>query len=283
MTRLRSKASPAAQDFLGKMNRRRALRAVGAGMLIAPVGWSLPAEASTINPYFDVKDYGATGNGTTDDITAIQNAVNAAASAGGGIVFFPTGRYRVSATITIANTKNIILQGAGPSSIVLMTIDNGTIIKIGSVTGDSSQTIDHKIRDLSFDRSVAASNFAVAIHIEIARYVTVESVAIHNQGIGILVGKGGVPNDAIPGQDITISNCHIGTFSTYGFNNIPDSCIKLLSCAGVTLHNVNCEPGFIGIDLQGNSNGVLINECIIVNGGHIHMELYSEVRASLAT
>jgi hypothetical protein len=46
---------------------------------------------------FNVKSYGALGNGTTDDTAAIQAAYTAAAAAGGGIVFFPAGVYLVAA------------------------------------------------------------------------------------------------------------------------------------------------------------------------------------------
>jgi hypothetical protein len=51
--------------------------------------------------FIDVKnDFGAAGNGTTDDTAAIQSAINAAPSAG-AIIFFPRGSYRVTSTLTI--------------------------------------------------------------------------------------------------------------------------------------------------------------------------------------
>src|SRR6185312_13850298 len=44
---------------------------------------------------FNVKDYGAVGNGVADDATAVQNAIAAAnTSTYGGIVYFPPGDYR---------------------------------------------------------------------------------------------------------------------------------------------------------------------------------------------
>jgi polygalacturonase len=42
---------------------------------------------------FDVKAYGATGDGTTIDTAAINKAIDAAAAAGGGTVAFPAGTY----------------------------------------------------------------------------------------------------------------------------------------------------------------------------------------------
>eukprot|EP01079_Euglenida_sp_SAG-EU17-18_P003064 gene3064-3611_t len=43
---------------------------------------------------FNVKDYGASGSGTTDDTKAVRATFSAAAVAGGGaVVFPPPGRY----------------------------------------------------------------------------------------------------------------------------------------------------------------------------------------------
>ncbi len=57
----------------------------------------------------NVRAYGATGNGTTDDTTAIQNAINACPV--GGTVGMPTGRYRITSTLVI--DKMLTLVGSG--------------------------------------------------------------------------------------------------------------------------------------------------------------------------
>lgn len=71
-------------------------------------------------PWFDVRDYGATGNGTTDDAASINNAIAAAATAGGGIVYLPPGTYSVTAGIVLTADR-IILRGAGKSTIIKPT------------------------------------------------------------------------------------------------------------------------------------------------------------------
>jgi hypothetical protein len=55
----------------------------------------------------NVKDYGATGNGTTDDYTAIAAAITAAPA--GSEVYFPPGTYRIASQITI--NKSLFLLG----------------------------------------------------------------------------------------------------------------------------------------------------------------------------
>jgi hypothetical protein len=63
----------------------------------------------------NVKDYGAKGNGTTDDTAAIQEALNAAAVVGGSCstVYFPPGIYKITSALIIPG--NITLQGNLPS------------------------------------------------------------------------------------------------------------------------------------------------------------------------
>ncbi len=43
--------------------------------------------------FFDVRHYGAKGDGTALDSKAINAAIGAAAAAGGGTVYFPAGGY----------------------------------------------------------------------------------------------------------------------------------------------------------------------------------------------
>jgi len=66
-----------------------------------------------------VKDFGATGDGSTNDFVAIQNAINA--SRGASKVYFPKGTYRVNRTIEIPSNSHLI--GDGKSTIIKM-VDN---------------------------------------------------------------------------------------------------------------------------------------------------------------
>ena len=61
-----------------------------------------------------VKDYGAIGDGITDDSAAIQAALNADNS-----VFLPPGVYRLGSRLTIARSQ-MSLIGAGPASTSLL-------------------------------------------------------------------------------------------------------------------------------------------------------------------
>jgi Pectate lyase superfamily protein len=60
-------------------------------------------------PKYDVRDYGAVGNGITDDTSAIQSALNAAGSSKGGVVIAPAASYRINGTLSVP--PDVTLQG----------------------------------------------------------------------------------------------------------------------------------------------------------------------------
>ena len=62
--------------------------------------------------FFNVKDYGATGNGTDLDGKAINKTIDAAAATGGGTVYFPAGNYLSGSIHLKSNISLFIDQGA---------------------------------------------------------------------------------------------------------------------------------------------------------------------------
>lgn len=57
------------------------------------------------NDIIDVRDYRAVGDGVTDDTAAIQAAINAAATNGGGIIYFPP--------LVFAHTGRLLISSSG--------------------------------------------------------------------------------------------------------------------------------------------------------------------------
>jgi hypothetical protein len=61
--------------------------------------------------YVNVLDYGVTGDGTTDDATAIQAAFTAAGI--GSVVYFPPLTYAIGSTVTIPDPHNVTVMAHG--------------------------------------------------------------------------------------------------------------------------------------------------------------------------
>lgn len=64
-----------------------------------------------------VKDYGAVGDGATDDYSAFAKAI--AACTNGGYVWIPPGTYYLSDTLVLQYPHQIELRGAGPDQTIL--------------------------------------------------------------------------------------------------------------------------------------------------------------------
>ena len=108
--------------------------------LVVVLFWTLcagsVARAVCVGP--SVNSYGAKGDGHTDDTAAIQKAINAAASAGGGSVVFGVARYFTTGTFIVP--QGVVLCGAieGPFDVVGVNPALTTIAPTLLVTNTSS-------------------------------------------------------------------------------------------------------------------------------------------------
>lgn len=87
--------------------------------------------------FYNVKSsqFGALGDGVTDDSAAIQDAIDTAAAADGGRVFFPPGVYRVANEVTW--DRRVELVGAGPGVCTLALENNSaSLFVVQPVTTD---------------------------------------------------------------------------------------------------------------------------------------------------
>jgi hypothetical protein len=174
----------------GGVVRRNFLREVGVASLAATAGASLlrsrPASAaSTVGTFWDeggavfnVKAYGAVGNGTSDDTAAIRTTISAAAAAGGGVVYLPQGDYLISGELSVTK-GGIQLVGGGQVATritVASSYASGDVIHFANLAGGS-------VRMLSLGSQVARTGGA-AIHMETANEVYVQDVDLSQMYIG---------------------------------------------------------------------------------------------------
>jgi polygalacturonase len=84
-----------------------------------------PATGAPVSGVFDVRTFGAKGDGTTIDTPAVNRAIEAANKAGGGTVHLPAGTY---ACYSIHLKNNVVLYiEQGATILAASTPDQGTI------------------------------------------------------------------------------------------------------------------------------------------------------------
>jgi hypothetical protein len=76
-------------------------------------------------PVFDVRTYGADPTGAADSTAAIKAALDAASTAGGGVVSLPPGTFKISKTrgseLLRISGNDVVLRGSGPDKTFLLS------------------------------------------------------------------------------------------------------------------------------------------------------------------
>jgi hypothetical protein len=101
----------------------------------------------SVTPWLNVKtDYGAKGDGSTDDAAAINSAI-AAANRSGGSIYFPPGIYKIASPLNSVTANGVRVRGDGR---------NATIIAAAFASGNTL-TLNSQfssVEDMSFSPSV---------------------------------------------------------------------------------------------------------------------------------
>lgn len=159
----------------------------------------------TLNVYNVKTDYGAVGNGSTDDTSAIQNAINGASSTN-GIVYFPDGTYIITAPLRLPTAGKISLVGDSPSASILKkttntegTTPNRTMTRNGvqytdSYVVDSIISVDHPDNDYGdsvvienlYLEGAASSSVNYAIYAPRTSHIIIRNVHSSNCSYGFL-------------------------------------------------------------------------------------------------
>jgi len=118
----------------------------------------------------------AIGDGTTDDTAAIQADIVALEAAGGGILQFKAGTYKVTSTINIT-ADNVILNGVGMASQILATGDYGDVFFFGK--GDNSKMFASGVTNLWIGSATTRTS-GYCINAQYTYWFTVDNVRLGN-------------------------------------------------------------------------------------------------------
>ena len=111
-----------------------------------------------LDDYVSVKDFGATGDDSTSDVTAIQNAIDEIYkdtdkddTRSRRVLFFPAGTYRINAALKIPPYAHLV--GEGPDKKIIRNSGNNAVMvtqddegNVGSNIGNSGATTPTQIQ-----------------------------------------------------------------------------------------------------------------------------------------
>jgi hypothetical protein len=192
----------------------------------------------------NVQDYGATGDGTTDDTAAILAARDATGA--DGVLLFPAGTY-VTTGIVFEGPTPINMVGASPTTTILRAKPGSTGSLLAVLGPNNGSTFTNFSIDISEMPDVAASRAIytyrsshmmwsnvrvtgvasnkVALYVDVGSYVTTwDTCDFHDRGTGQIVLQGLSPSDGVTTQ--TFLNCYFAqmtadqAFSTNVFSPV---------------------------------------------------------------
>jgi hypothetical protein len=129
----------------------------------------------------NVRNFGAVGDGTTDDTAAITAAIAATR----GVVYFPAGSYLVTDTLTVTADR-ITLQGDGPNK-TLIVFNPTTAKTCFDLTKGASSIVQCAVKGFGFSSGNSINK--TAIKIRDGRHCVVEDIGIAQ---GAWLGSGSV-------------------------------------------------------------------------------------------
>ncbi len=224
-----------------------------------------PADANMVN----VRDYGAKGDGTTDDTTAIRQAVQENLTKH-RTLFFPAGTYSVSDAIEWKGKDDVFgafltWQGEGTNKTIIKLKDNSSgfndpsqpkpIARPGSLgtsgNGAGNRAHNNYIFDMTFDTGKGNPG-AIGVDFNASNTGAIENVVIISGD-----GKGAV------GLDLTreVGPCLIKNVTVRGF----DIGIRVASALySITLENIRLENQNV-VGIQNKDNVLAIRKLTSIN------------------
>ena len=245
------------REWLGRLPANSLMTAA-----IGLIGESpLAAQSTASNPagrtgIYNVRDFGAKGDGTTLDTPALQSAIDACTRDGGGTVLVPAGTFVIGATELKSN--------------VTLHIANGATL-LGSGDGKQYHAVD--AIPLSGDTTLVDGNWALLFAVN-AKNVTIE-------GPGTIDGQGALFHSKVRGEKPPsgLSGSHRPYHVlTYRCENLSIRNLDLINCAYHSIRiiqtkRVHLDGIYIHSRVNGNNDGfhfissqfVTISNCVVLS------------------
>ncbi|MAE62692.1 MAG: hypothetical protein CMJ18_00345 [Phycisphaeraceae bacterium] len=222
---------------------------------------------------FDVRTFGAVGDGATDDLPAIRKAIAQAVAAGGGRVVFPASPapYLVSDTIQVTS-DHVQLIGNGATLKLKPGAGRMDLIVVGRRvdgvrSGPVPPGVEHiRVEGFTLDGSYRSQpqkrvgNNPRGIWVGNARHVVVKDLTIRDTFCGLTFGPGARDSQAV---DVTVTDWDHDAYGASG-RGLSGSCtdIRFLRCRAV--NTPKCIKAW---EIEEGAHRVLLEDCVIDNLG----------------
>lgn len=242
--------------------RRDFLKLVGSGIAgSAAVAVATPAAYAQAAPldgqprqFFDVKNFGATGNGSTIDTPAVNKAIQAASDSGGGIVRFPPGTY---ASYSIRLKSNVSLWLEPGATILAASVPPGGLVHGGYDEPEPNPWDQYQ--DFGHSHWHNSLIWGENIH----------NCAILGGGLiwgkGLSRGSGSTPSAKLPGiadKAIALKNCHNVLLRDFSMLEVGHFGILATGVDNFTIDNLTIDTNRDGMDIDCCRN-VRVSNCSV--------------------
>jgi hypothetical protein len=243
------------------------------GQLDAVLGTLNDTVTNAVTGVYNVLEYGAVGDGSTDDTAAIQAAINACDDTGGE-VYFPVGIYSINATLTISTKRGVRLSGA-MQSYANPGAGLGTTLKWAGSASDDMLYIfnsqDIRIDGMCFDGADTAGSRAIFVdsdNVQVSKRIQIDHCFFRRFSIGIQFGS------SSSGTQYQVDSDWITNTAFAEMYGSGSTCIHIQSQNVSYLNIENCELQTADYGLRLIRSGP-IRMCNVSGGGQAAMKFIS--------
>jgi hypothetical protein len=215
-----------------------------------------------------VKDFGAVGDGTTDDTAAFNLAIAYANSKGGQdranivgtTIFIPTGRYKITSTLTTITVSHVVFSGESRDSSVLLINTTSNVLHFGGGVSAGLIVVGGGVNNLKIEYQVTPNSSSVFLYADYAfslqlydlvivqigtlikagRNLTYQAGELYLDNINGTIANVGVPLiDLLYGSGFFMSRSHIFVYGV----NIPTHPASMTTVAGTYV--INASSGLL--------------------------------------
>lgn len=220
-----------------------------------------------VTSMFVIDDYGAAGNGTTNDTAAIQAAINAAATAGGGTVSVPGRTYLCAGVIVPSNVQ---LVGTGwKSKLRMPNGGNGYVITMRDAN-TANACSGASVRDMVIECNGGQQTAGGGIKMAFTARCILDHLLISEPYHAAVLATAN-PTNGWPFEN-TITNC----LFTLGQNS------PIAASAGYALDLVDAEENWIHSNAFEFNGAAHIRENVVGNNS-IHNNTFVEGKIGIRT